>query len=42
VAAISTDGGATWQEVTFPGVTDRTGGDFDRGLRPVAELLAER
>lgn len=33
-AAISFDAGATWQPVTFPGVTDCTGGDFDRASDP--------
>ena len=35
-AAISFDGGTTWQDplLTFPGVTDCTGGDFDRASDP--------
>lgn len=34
VAAISFDGGSSWQELTFPGVTDCTGGEFDRASDP--------
>jgi hypothetical protein len=34
VAGVSVDGGATWDLLTFPGVTDCTGGDFDRASDP--------
>lgn len=34
VAGISFDGGSTWQQVTFPDVTECTGGDFDRASDP--------
>jgi hypothetical protein len=34
VGAVSTDGGATWQEIRFPGVTQCDGGDFDRASDP--------
>ena len=34
VAGVSFDGGATWQLLTFPGVTDCTGGEFDRASDP--------
>jgi len=34
VFAVSFDGGTTWNAVTTPGVTDCTGGDFDRASDP--------
>jgi hypothetical protein len=34
VAGISLDGGTSWELLTFPGVTECTGGDFDRASDP--------
>lgn len=34
VAGVTSDGGATWQIVPFPGVTVCTGGEFDRASDP--------
>lgn len=34
VAGVSFDGGATWDLLTFPGVTECTGGEFDRASDP--------
>jgi len=34
VAGVSTDGGATWTEVPIPGVSDCTGGPFQRATDP--------
>lgn len=34
VLGVSTDGGTTWQVVAAPGVTDCTGGEFDRASDP--------
>ena len=34
VASISFDGGATWQQLTFTGLTECDGGEFDRNTDP--------
>ncbi len=34
VASISFDGGATWQQITFAGLTECGGGEFDRNTDP--------